>query len=277
MRYSIGIREEWTLICREQSGDWILIRQHDHGLVAGEFAARFNEADAPAKHRREAVLYAVAHHDRGWIDLDETPFWNDEAKAPYSFLDYPVVPKLNFYRKGLDELEAETPYGALLCSLHYDRLIEASGERGESLDAYQEEERERRSRIHRELEAKSEAAAEDELYYDMRLLQFCDDLSLYLGLHEPGSPKPEEHPWFKDGFGGTEDFSFTSGRPVTAKWQGTTLLLEPYPFKESFEVELPLRRVSAAEARAKGLAAADRSAKEERIRIGIAPGEVPRP
>ncbi|MDT3428953.1 hypothetical protein J2Z22_004549 [Paenibacillus forsythiae] len=29
------------MICREQGEKFVMIKQHDHGLLAGEFAARF--------------------------------------------------------------------------------------------------------------------------------------------------------------------------------------------------------------------------------------------
>ncbi len=90
------------MICREQAGKFVMIKQHDHGLLAGKFAARFHMEQVPRKRRLDEVLYAIGNHDRGWIDLDEAPFWNDTAKAPYSFIDFPVVPKLTFYRWGLD-------------------------------------------------------------------------------------------------------------------------------------------------------------------------------
>nr|WP_052098757.1 DUF3891 family protein [Paenibacillus stellifer] len=139
------------MICRVQDEHFVMIKQHDHGLLAAELAARFRIEQA-SRSRRDEVLYAIANHDRGWIDLDETPFWNDQAKMPYTFIDFPVTPKLTFYRRGLDEIEASTLYGALLCSLHYERLIEVSGEQSPELTVYMQEEEKRRSAIHRRLE-----------------------------------------------------------------------------------------------------------------------------
>lgn len=244
-----------------------MVKQHEHGRLAGEFAGRFREEQVPKSSRKKEVLRAVSNHDRGWIDLDETPFWNDAAGAPYSFIDFPVVPKLTFYKRGLDEIEADTPYGALLCSLHFERLIEVSGEDSPELTAYLKDEEERRARIHRDLE-RSQPIGEAELYYDARLLQFCDDLSLYLALNEPGSPKSKEHPWWKDGFSGSEDFTFTSGRAITAEWQDeSTLMLDPFPFTGDVEVCFPLRRVNRQEAVSKGIARAYSEAPEEQCRI----------
>lgn len=243
------------MICRVQDEHFVMIKQHDHGLLAAELAARFRIEQA-SRSRRDEVLYAIANHDIGWIDLDETPFWNDQAKMPYTFIDFPVAPKLTFYRRGLDEIEASTLYGALLCSLHYERLIEVSGERSPELTVYMQEEEKRRSAIHRRLEESGQAPGEDELYYDGKLLQFCDDLSLFLSLHEPGTPKEDFHPWFREGFPSAKDFDCTGGRTVAAEWRGTELLLGPFPFTEAFEVMLPLRRVPIREAESRGLAAA---------------------
>lgn len=260
------------MICREQDGVLVMTKQHEHGLLAGEFAKWFKEEHTPAEGRRAEVLWAVSNHDRGWIDLDETPFWNDAEGLPYSFLDFPVVPKLTFYRRGIDEIEAQTPYGALLCSSHFERLIEVSGEECPELTRYLQGEADRRARIHRGLE-QSKPLEEGELYYDARLLQFCDDLSLFLALSKPGSAESEKHPWFVDGFSGSEEFSFTSGRAIEAEWQdSTTLTLTPFPFMKEIEVSFKQRRVSRADIEEKGIARAYREAPEEECRITVISG-----
>ncbi|OMF85136.1 DUF3891 family protein [Paenibacillus sp. FSL R7-0337] len=260
------------MICREQDGTLVMTKQHEHGLLAGEFAKWFKEEHTPAEGRRAEVLWAVSNHDRGWIDLDETPFWNDAEGQPYSFLDFPVVPKLTFYRRGIDEIEAETPYGALLCSSHFERLIEVSGEECPELTQYLQDEADRRARIHRALE-QSKPLEEGELYYDARLLQFCDDLSLFLALSKPGSTESEKHPWFVDGFSSSEEFSFTSGRTIEAEWQDSaTLTLTPFPFTQEVEVSFKQRRVSRADIKDKGIARAYREAPEEECRIKVVSG-----
>ncbi|WP_042197864.1 DUF3891 family protein [Paenibacillus camerounensis] len=266
------------MICREQDGTIVMVKQHEHGRLAGELAKWFKDEQVPESVRRDEVLWSIANHDRGWIDLDETPFWNDAENAPYSFIDFPVVPKLTFYRRGLNEIEAVSPYGALLCSLHFERLIEVSGEECPELEEYQKDEAERRASIHRELEQRAVPIGEDELYYDARLLQFCDDLSLYMALNRPGSPKSEEHPWWKDGFSGSEDFKFTSGRVITAEWQDeATLRLEPFPFTHEVETVIILRKVSRKDITDKGIARAYRETPEEECRIMVTgfAGETP--
>ncbi|MFE4713495.1 DUF3891 family protein [Paenibacillus sp. NPDC056722] len=255
------------MICREQDGAFVMMKQHEHGELSGVLAEWIKEERGLGEYRREEVLRAVAEHDRGWIDLDETPFWNDAADAPYTFFDFPLVPKLTFYQRGLNEIEADTPYGALLCSLHFDRLIDISGEDYPELTVYQEHEKARRARIRHELEATA-PIGESELRYDSHLLQFCDDLSLYLGLNKPGSTKAEGHPWWRDGFSGSEDFSFTSGQRITATWKDEgTLILNPFPFRRQLEVSFKQRRVQRSVIKEKGIASAYKEAPEEEVHL----------
>lgn len=257
------------MICREQGEAFVMVKQHDHGLLSGELAKWFREERCHEGSRRQEVLWAVAQHDRGWIDLDETPFWNDTAEAPYTFVDFPVVPKLTFYRRGLDEIEATTPYGALLCSLHFERLIELSGEEYPELTLYQEQERIRRSRIRRDLESVA-PISEQELQYDSQLLKFCDDLSLYLALNKPGCDKDEMHPWWKGGFAGSEELPCTTGQRIIPQWMDChTLVLDPLPFSRTLELTMKQRVVTKSDIRMKGLAGAYKDTPEEELRIAI--------
>jgi hypothetical protein len=145
-----------------------------------------------------------------------------------------------------------------------------SGEDSPELTEYLKQEEERRARIRRDLE-QSEPIGESELYYDSRLLQFCDDLSLYIALNKPGAPKSEEHPWWKDGFSGSEDFGFTDGKAITAEWDGESkLVLDPFPFTEEFAVSLEVRKVERSEVRAKGIARAYKEAPVQEYAISVA-------
>ena len=68
------------------------------------------------------------------------------------------------------------------------------------------------------------------LEHNFRLLQLCDDLSLFVCLNEPGR---NYHPWYKDGF------SF-EGAKYSPVWEDhSTLRLEPTPFSEPFNLAVP--------------------------------------
>ena len=89
-----------------------------------------------------------------------------------------------------------------------------------------------------------------------------------MALNEPGSPKSEEHPWWREGFSGSEDFSFTSGRTITVEWKDkSTLVLDPFPFNKTVEVAFMLKRVQRSEIANRGIAPAYRDTPEEECRI----------
>src|SRR4051794_24857674 len=117
--YSRRRVEFGTMIVREKLESYVLIKQHDHGLISGEFARRWAECPRPLG----PTLYAIANHDAGWKILDASVRWNDETGKPYSFTNYPTVTKLRAYEEGLDLLEVEYPYAACLCSMHYTALV----------------------------------------------------------------------------------------------------------------------------------------------------------
>lgn len=206
------------MIVRERSDSYILIKQHNHGLISGEFARHWAEKLRPLG----PTLYAIANHDIGWQSLDETVCWNEETGQPYSFANYPTEPKLRAYKGGLNLLEAQDPYVACLCSMHYTLLV------GDS----EAEVRFRESEAGRQRRIKDHMNAEElgNLDHNLRLLQLCDDLSLFVCLNEPGR---NDHPWYENGF----RFEGTKFEPV---WKDhRTLRLTPNPFSEPFDFLVP--------------------------------------
>jgi hypothetical protein len=208
------------VIVRERSGSYVLIKQHDHGLISGEFARHWAKKPRPL----EPTLYAIANHDIAWQGPDASVHWDEGVDRPYSFANYPTEPKLRIYKGGLDLLEARCPYAACLCSMHYAALV--SGSKDEVVIRFLEGE------IGRRHEIKSMMTGEelDNLEYNFRLLRLCDDLSLFVCLNEPGR---NDHPWYQDGF----EFEETKLRPV---WENCyALRLDPNPFSEPFDLVVP--------------------------------------
>ncbi len=201
----------------------MLFEQHEHALVAGEFALRWRERPQPL----ESTVYAVANHDLAWRELDREVLWNQENDRPYSFVDYPLDLKLPAQRKGIDLVEEYDPYAGCLCSMHYARFL-LDSVRPEEVE-FREGEMERQGRLE---ERMSEKELEN-LERNFRFLRLCDGLSLFLCLNEPGgvdSPPP-----YPGGF----EFEGTRFGPVWEDKQ--TLRLDPNPFSEAFGVEIPYR------------------------------------
>lgn len=213
------------MIVREAPEGFLLIAQHDHGLVSGGFAQCLSEGWIGTPLREEA-LFAVSNHDVGWRKLDEEVLWNEEKGRPYSFVDYPSGPKMEAYTEGIDLVESESAYAALLCSRHYASFVARSDDPAEI--RFREQEKLRRERLASSL-SEGEAACFER---DFRLLQLCDDLSLFICLNEPGG---EVHPWHRDGFE-------LSGRRFHPVWEDETRLrFEPSPFSRGFDVFLPYK------------------------------------
>ena len=208
------------MIVRDKPDSYVLIGQHDHGRVSGEFARHWGERPIPL----ESTLYAIANHDVAWQRLDKTLRWNETTGKPYSFVDYPAEPKMEAYREGLDLLEAQDPYAACLCSMHYASFVRDA--RGAAEVGFREGEGRRQERLRGAMSARELENVER----NFRLLQTCDDLSLFVCLNEPGR---SDHPWYREGF----EFMGTKFVPT---WEDRrTLRLNPSPFSEAFDLFIP--------------------------------------
>lgn len=239
------------MIAYEREHEFVMVTQHHHALASGELANRWKDKYFIGKEKRKEVIWSISQHDRGWINLDDTPFWNDASGKPYTFIDFPLVPKLSFYRKGVDEVEARSLYGGLLCSMHYVSFLQGSSE--EATLAYVQDEKIRQYYLKEKLGIGEEEQAELDFHFE--LLQFCDNLSLYMCLQEPGVTKEQEVGWYKKGF--PQRFAFSGEKKIIARWldRGTACLF-PFPFEEACEVSIPLKEVSKAEIQQVGLAQA---------------------
>lgn len=212
------------MIVRKLEDSFLLIRQHDHGQISGEFARHWSAATTPQR----PTLFAITNHDVGWQELDDEVRFNPETGEPYSFIDYPLEPKLRAYKHGLDQLEVQEPYASYLCSMHYGSFVQNSEET--TAIEFREREAGRRGRLEKRLPTEWLENAE----YNFRLLQLCDDLSLFVCLNEPGENTVS---WYKDGF----DFMDQKLHPV---WEDTqTLRLSPNPFSDPFDFTVPYERV----------------------------------
>jgi hypothetical protein len=213
------------VIVRERADTFLLFGQHEHAKMAGEFARRWGVGPEPF----ESTVYAIANHDLAWRGPDGEVLWNEEKDRPYSFLDYPLHLKLPAQKWGIDQVEAYDPYAGCLCSMHYARFL-LDAERPEEIE-FRDSEFERQGRLE---EGMSEVDLEN-LERNFRFLRVCDGISLFLCLNEPGGDdNPPPYPGGFE-FGGTR---------FGLMWEdGRTLSLDPNPFPEPFDVEIPYRAV----------------------------------
>ncbi len=213
------------MIVRERADSFVLVEQHEHALVSGEFARRWVEEPVPAG----PTLYAVENHDVGWREPDREVHWNEASGRPHSFVDHPLGPKLEAWRQGIEWVEAREAYAGLLCSLHYSRFVLGSE------NPLEVEFREREAARQERLRLGVSPAELENLERNFRFLRLCDGLSLYLFLYGPGEPGyPPPTP---------DGFEFDGWR-FDLVWEDREhVRLEPFALTGPFEVSVPYREV----------------------------------
>lgn len=227
------------MIIFEREESYIIVAQNDHAKVSKEIAENCKDDYFFSEKRKKEVILAIQEHDRGWIDPDASPIWNDKTGEPYSFIDYPTDLKTFFYKKGLDEVEEMSKYAALLCSLHYASFVQDAEE--STVQEFWNGEKQRQDRLSRELGFEGDEDKKKTMMYHLDLLKFSDFISLFICLHEPGD-NDYTHPFFKNGF--PQLFLFATDKPIIAQWEDEkTVALSFSPLKSETEVELPYKEV----------------------------------
>ncbi|MET3683793.1 hypothetical protein ABID56_001903 [Alkalibacillus flavidus] len=223
------------MIVTEYDDAYLMIRQHDHALVSGELAKQWSPELFKGDKWREQVEYAVSQHDYAWVPLDKKPIWNDDKQQPHSFMDYPVQPKVDHYSWGVDHVQEQYYYAALLCSWHYASFFDQKSNHS-TISEFISREMNRQQSIQQQVLPEWPVQQ-----FHFELLQFCDDLSLYMCLNEPGASKENEITMFKDGFRQRFDGLH---EPIQAKWlDEQRIAVSPNPFQSSFNVTIPYKQV----------------------------------
>ncbi|WP_147802376.1 DUF3891 family protein [Alkalicoccus halolimnae] len=236
------------MIIRERQNSFIVIKQEDHAQLSGRIAEGWKDKYIPADYKINDVVTAVHHHDRAWRELDSAPFYNDQKQKPYSFIDFPVAVKLVHYKHGIDIVQSENKYAALLHSLHYCSLI---GGRNENEQHFLQNETRRQKHLKSSLQL-FHRENEEALKAHLHLLQLCDSLSLYVCMNEPGTEKVYRNN--KDGFQNSDAFPFTMGKDITASWKNISeLIMTPSPLEEPLDFILPYKEITKEALKTKGL------------------------
>ncbi|MDM8100336.1 MULTISPECIES: DUF3891 family protein [Oceanobacillus] len=220
------------MIIRNQNGHFIFITQVDHASVSGEIVKNLASGYFEHTPYKDSVIYAAYQHDCGWEAFDKQPFWNDQANRPYSFIDFPDIPKTVLYTQGIEQVQEKDRYAALLCSEHYKRFLVTSTL--PEAKAFVQQEAERQEWLISRMDHFNQATFE----MDYTLLQFSDNLSLFACMNEPGAADKDLHPFFKNGISVSNTASsFPSAFSVS--WEDKeTITMEPFPFSANFPITL---------------------------------------
>lgn len=223
------------MIVYEKQNAFVMITQHDHAHVSGKLASEFKNDFFIDKAQQDEFIYAAYQHDRGWIDLDSAPFWNDAEHKPYSFRDFPLKPRFVFYKKGIDEIQEVSHYSALLCSLLYTTLFERIKQK--DVQEYLNMEYVRQKTLKKLLNMDDEHSLP--LQKHLRALLICDELSLFLCMQQPGTPT-DQYEWFSQGL----NYSIDPTNKSQVRWRTKdTIELTYFPFHSDVEILLPYKEV----------------------------------
>lgn len=234
------------MIIREQKESFIMIEQHHHAHISKEIIAHWKDHFLKNDKMINSVLYAIQMHDYGWNFFDKQPFWNDKINKPYSFIDFPIVPKTVLYTEGVNKVEEKDPYAAALCSAHYINFMK--NDETDEVIFYLNHERNRIKRI-----LKHYPQITSEIFDDhLSLLKFADNISLFICLNEPGTSKDNHHYFFKNGI--PISIKMIKTNLIDAKWiSKDTVALIGLPQVPSFSVLLKQKRLTKQEIFKKGL------------------------
>ncbi len=191
------------MLIARRDGRLILIRQQDHGVLAGDIADLWGNDRFDAPKPLDQVRLGAAIHDDAWAEPDAEPLFHEGEGRPQSFWEMEIEKHIPLYRPGVEAAFRKDPYVGLLVSMHWTGLYRGRwgmqsrmiqhGVSGRTAverdldDAVDEQERHwidvRQGLIQGEIRSEFEA----NLWHNYDLLQAYDFLSLFAGLgdHRP--------------------------------------------------------------------------------------------
>lgn len=216
------------MIVRTNKERITITKQSDHAVLA-EDLAKFLKSNFISKETFKDLLYGINQHDNCWDVVDDSvTILNNQ---PLDFITYPLKEKIMLYKAGIDEIENQNPYAGLLVSKHFASFFPSTSKNQESLD-FLSHEISRQSRIERELSSPKEI-----IERDFNLLQFFDNVSLYICLNESGTSKEQEYSWFKHGIPlGNELKDLLKKEKVDSNWIGQKITMVPFLLKSNLKV-----------------------------------------
>src|SRR5262245_34811124 len=182
----------------------LLITQPDHAALARRVIERWKLPDLAHHPRLASLLYAIEHHDDGWLEVDAVPSIREDGQVA-DFVTAPLAVRQGVWPRCVSALSAN-PFAAALVAEHARYVY--LGHRGklEWSDFFAEMER---------LRSQYAAAAGvslSELQQDYAFLRLGDLISLAFCNH-----------WTE----AKEDFHFT------IRWRDNRVIVSPDPFGEA--------------------------------------------
>lgn len=198
-----------------------MITQPDHAHLSWALARLWRTDGIPEHPRRDDLLRAIREHDNGWWESDAAPTLDGERDRPHDFLSLPRDERCRIWRRGVERIAADRPYGALLVALHGLALHASAGDEPAvcELIEYLEE---RRDQL-----AEGAGIDLDTARGDYRWLAVCDHLSLVAC-----------NSWTR-----AFDLAVSGRVPLSGELEGSTLRLTPFPLAGATTLSVLCRRI----------------------------------
>jgi Protein of unknown function (DUF3891) len=181
------------MVVREvKDHSWIVSTQEDHAELSAQFAAHWGNGRFSRLRPYQSMVFATSYHDSGYRDWEGNPPINLEKGRPYGLRE--TVPKFKEYelqahKRILDWIRDRDRYAGLLVSTHrtglwqmrYDSFTSPKGrmrEKNDEIEAVIKELEAKQQEEKRSL-GKAEPKFDQDLWFNYRMLQVFDILSLY--------------------------------------------------------------------------------------------------
>jgi hypothetical protein len=106
------------MLIHETDEGVICIGQASHAWVSGQLARRWGNDRFARPEPFDEVCLGAEQHDVGMAEWDLRPALDEQTGRPRSFLQMPLATHLGLWSKAPDKVLTQSPYAALLVSLH---------------------------------------------------------------------------------------------------------------------------------------------------------------
>jgi hypothetical protein len=239
------------MIIQQNSDPLVVVRQTDHGILAGFFAREWGNDAFTKPQPFASFCLAAAEHDNGWQEWEMAPGVDPKAFTPYTFMSVPTEEHILLYQQGIDRVVKSDLYAGLMVASHcmglYDRTrATMPGYSAKYVKTHEQHhandfiQRLRLQQLRLKVDLRNDPATKE--FTDEKLikanaqrLDALDRLSLYFCLGA-------EHDTTIDGVPMNDNGAETDWEVRAAG--GNQFTLDPYPFRrEPLEFALLARRV----------------------------------
>ena len=112
------------MLLRHDDDGVLAIGQPAHAWVSGQLARAWGNERFGGLEPREDVCLAAEQHDAGMAAWETRPTLNAESGLPRSFMELPLDEHLEIWRSAAPLVLPQSPYAALLVSMHGSALYE---------------------------------------------------------------------------------------------------------------------------------------------------------